>query len=278
MLRQANSFSSIPAAWAGITVLITGLLWLLTDPFTQNPLYHDFADQRTLLGIPHALNVLSNITFCLVGVWGIALTRNNLEIDTKLIRVYRFLFTGILLTGLGSAYYHWAPDNATLVWDSLPMTLGFMAFTSAVLMERYSWRSGYALLFPLLLLGIASVVYWHWSGDLRLYIAVQFGPILLLPLIIWKYPGPGTKWLWLTLAFYTTAKVLEIVDQPVFLASDGMVSGHTLKHLAAAFAALMLAIKFSKHVPGQARTPGKRGTAAGDPRPETKSASKFPGT
>ena len=232
----------------GTAILIAGLIWLLTDPFLQDPHYHEFADQRILIGIPYALNVLSNITFCMVGLLGFALTNKASSTDRKLIRVYRILFTGIFLTGLGSAYYHWAPDNATLVWDRLPMSLGFMAFTSVILMERYAWRLGYWLLFPLLILGIASVAYWHWSSDLRLYIVVQFGPILLLPLILWRYPGPGTKWLWLTLAFYTVAKVLEINDHSFFLASNGMVSGHTLKHLAAAIAVLMLAIKFSRLV------------------------------
>ena len=35
------------------------------------PSYHVFADQRTLFGIPNALNVLSNIPFLLVGMWGV---------------------------------------------------------------------------------------------------------------------------------------------------------------------------------------------------------------
>ena len=30
--------------------------------------YHDFADQRTVLGVPHALNVVSNLGFLIVGL------------------------------------------------------------------------------------------------------------------------------------------------------------------------------------------------------------------
>jgi hypothetical protein len=224
--------------------IVMAVLGLYTGPIAQDLLYHDFADQRSMIGIPHALNVLSNLPFTLVGGWGIFMllsNRNSRFTGGDLI--YLVFFTGIFFIGLGSAYYHWSPSNNTLVWDRLPMTVAFMAFTAIVISERYDQSLGFRIFPWLLIAGIMSIFYWKELDDLRPYILVQFGPILILPLVIWKYSGPGTRWLWLTIAFYTVAKVLEIADRQVLEITESLVSGHTLKHLAAAVGAFALLLK-----------------------------------
>src|SRR5207244_12895519 len=90
---------------------------------------------------------------------------------------------GVVLTGLGSAWYHAAPDNARLVWDRLPMPLVFMGMLSAVVAERIGVAAGLVLLPVFLASGLASIAYWHASeaagaGDLRPYVLVQFFPAL----------------------------------------------------------------------------------------------------
>ncbi|MGC1960471.1 MAG: hypothetical protein WA683_22930, partial [Pseudolabrys sp.] len=52
-----------------MVVSIVGLL--LLPPISQNQNYHDFADQRTILGIPHFWNVVSNLPFIAVGAAGL---------------------------------------------------------------------------------------------------------------------------------------------------------------------------------------------------------------
>lgn len=243
-LPQPSGRPTIYRASAGAAVTAL-LLWFLTEPLPQDLVYHDFADARAVLGVPNTLNVLSNLAFCVVGILGLV------SIGGRPSRapgglIYLVFFAGVFFTGLGSAYYHWAPDNVTLVWDRLPMTIGFMAFTCLVVYERYSAALGRGL-FPLFLAaGIASVGYWVWQDDLRPYFAVQFGPVLLLPLMIWRTEGPGTGWLWLTIAFYAAAKLLELSDQQALELSRGWVSGHTLKHLAAAAGACMIVAKFRR--------------------------------
>ncbi|MDH3452555.1 MAG: alkaline phytoceramidase, partial [Gammaproteobacteria bacterium] len=79
--------------------------------------------------------------------------------------------------------------------------------------------------------------------DLRPYLLVQFGPMLVLPVIIWRCSGPGTRWLWFTVVFYLAAKLLELADHQALALTDGLVSGHTLKHLAAAAGACMIVAK-----------------------------------
>src|SRR5262245_30236072 len=202
-----------------------------------------------MLGIPNALNVLSNVPFLAVGAWGLAfLVRDRAAgARSKFLTPaerwpYWILFVGVGLTGVGSAYYHWRPDSATLFWDRLPMTIAFMALLSSVIGERVSLTAGRRLLLPLLTVGVLSTLYWrageqHGVGDLRPYAFVQFGSLVLLPVMIWLFPAryTGTADLFAVLGWYALAKLFETFDHQIFAASG--ISGHTLKHLASAVGA-----------------------------------------
>ena len=232
----------------GLCVLCV-LIVFAVRPIAQDPAYHNFADQRTMLGIPNALNVLSNVPFLIVGVWGLAfLARNRAAGASPSFLTpaergpYWILFLGVGLTALGSAYYHWRPDNATLFWDRLPMTIAFMALLSSVIAERISLVAGRRFLLPLLTVGVLSTLYWrvgeqHGVGDLRPYALVQFGTLLLIPVMIWLFPAryTGTGYLFGVLGWYALAKVFETFDHQIFDAIG--ISGHTLKHLASAVGA-----------------------------------------
>jgi hypothetical protein len=215
-------------------------------PPTPQPLdYHHMADARTLLGIPNALNVLSNLPFAIVGVLGLALTLSPSSAHAAFRNPwerwpYVALFTGIALTAAGSSYYHLAPDNARLVWDRLPMTVGFMGLLTAVFAERIGAGIARALFLPLLVLGAASVGYWAWTeaegrGDLRLYGLVQFGSLLAVVLMLGLYRSTytGGGFLIAGLTAYAAAKLFELADD-WFFQFGRVVSGHTLKHVSAA--------------------------------------------
>jgi hypothetical protein len=120
------------------------------------------------------------------------------------------------------------------------MTVGFAGLLTAVIAERVSRRGARRLFGPLLLLGIASVGYWYWGeraghGDLRLYVLVQFGSLIAVVMILLLYHkrDHSTGYLIAGLLAYVVAKVCEVEDQSIF-ALGHLVSGHTLKHLAAA--------------------------------------------
>ena len=105
--------------------MLASLLGLfLLPPIVQNQDYHDFADQRTLFGIPNFWNVISNVPF--IGISAVGLWQFGRSQGTML------LFLGIFLTGFGSAYYHLEPSDRTLFWDRLPMAIGFMAIFAIV--------------------------------------------------------------------------------------------------------------------------------------------------
>ena len=225
----------------------------LQPPIPQNPGYHAFADQRTLLGIPHCLNVISNLAFAIVGLWGFA-TVSRLASDRggpSFVRpadsvAYQVFFVAVALVGAGSAHYHLAPNNATLLWDRLPMAVAFMALLSTVIAERIDRRTGTIALLPLVACGIFSVLYWHLSeragaGDLRYYVVVQVYPMLFVPLMAWLLPSPYTRGrdLFGAALFYALAKIAETFDSALFDLGH-FVSGHTLKHLFGALGAYWL--------------------------------------
>ena len=214
-------------------------------PISQDTTYHNFADHRSFLGLANFLDVASNAPFLFIGLWGLFVTFNwRTTCRTTNERwPYALFFLGVALTFIGSSYYHVHPDNARLAWDRLPMTLGFMGILSAVLAERVSLKAGLFALPLLVSAGIASVAYWHVTeirghGDLRPYSLVQFGALLIVLVILLLFRSPYTqqKWFFIALAAYVMAKAFEKFDRAVY-AGFRLLSGHTLKHLAAAAAA-----------------------------------------
>lgn len=226
------------------------------DPVPQNPAYHLLADTRIFFSIPNTWDVLSNIPFLIVGLTGMKLVSHT---ELKQHIQYFIFFVGVALTALGSAYYHLAPDNNTLVWDRLPMTIAFMAFLSSVIYECISQQAGKKLLLPLLIIGISSVAYWAWTeqvgqGDLRFYAMVQFLPMILIPFILalYKPKKEYAVYIMALIVFYAFSKVFEYFDNDIFELT-GFVSGHTLKHLSAATGTAMILSMFS-----QRNTPGRK--------------------
>ena len=217
-----------------LALMVASLAGLLLLPqINQNQTYHDFADQRTILGIPHFWNVVSNLPFIAVGVAGLRRAHHDPAVF--------LLFLGILMTGFGSSYYHLDPNDTTLFWDRLPMTISFMAILALAIGERLDAKAGAILLWPLIAIGISSILLWRWNGDLRLYGWVQFFPCVALPLLFLVFPPKytGTSYWLMAAALYALAKLFEFSDSAIYSAGS-LLSGHTLKHLAAAGACFMV--------------------------------------
>jgi len=225
-----------------IVIGITLITMLFVSPISQDPAYHRFADQRSLLGVPHFWNVVSNLPFLLVGLAGMYLLWQQRHTAMPLRILHWIFFGGVALVALGSSYYHLRPENQTLVWDRLPMTIAFMAFFTLVTTHCVNSALGRRMLLPLLIVGIFSVFYWHVTeqaghGDLRLYALVQFLPMLLIPLMLLMFASrfAASKYIWWMLVAYVVSKLLEHFDTGIYQFLGG-ISGHSLKHLAAAVA------------------------------------------
>ncbi len=225
---------------------------LIHGPVPQSLSYHAFADKSVIGGVPHFFDVTSNILFVVVGLLGLYKTtrKDRIYIIAENRMSYILFFIGVALVGVGSGYYHLSPSNATLVWDRLPMTIVFMALCSIIIGEFISIRAGSIVLIPLVLFGLLSVLYWHWTelagqGDLRPYIIVQFLPMLIIPVILLFFSPAFTRvsGYGLLLSAYIIAKVFEYFDKELLTATSFM-SGHSLKHIIAAIGVYILLNSF----------------------------------
>lgn len=212
---------------AAFAILAVSALFLL-PPIEQNKNYHKFCDADTLFNIPNFWNVISNLPFLIIGLTGMYTTRRLSENKIQ----YMLFFLGISLVSLGSGYYHLNPNNDTLVWDRLPMTISFMSLFSIIISEFIDLKTGLKFLAPAILIGLLSVVYWVVYNDLKVYMLVQFYPVIaiLVILIFFKSKYNLTYGYWILLLAYIVAKFFEHFDcqtQSVL----NVLSGHTLKHL-----------------------------------------------
>ena len=230
-------------------VLVAAAITLFLPAIPQNEVYHNFADQRTILGIPHYFDVLSNVFFLIVGLSGTRFVlRERNDESPAFVRPlerwpYLIFFASVALTAFGSAYYHLHPDDQRLVWDRIPIMFSVMALLAATIGERICVRTATWLLGPLLLLGAYSAIHWEQTqaaghGDLRAYGLAQYGSLLVLLLLVALFPPRYTRGadLLASLGIYGVAKIFEAGDRAIF-SLGGIVSGHTLKHVAAALSA-----------------------------------------
>jgi hypothetical protein len=238
---------STQAAWALAILLTTGALvaTALLPRIPQPGGYHSFADERLLMGIPYAMNVLSNLPFLLVGVAGLWWIAQRA--DARRFRDPRerwpalALFAGLVTTFLGSSFYHLNPSNQTLVFDRLGMIFGFGALLPMAISERVSAKWGARLLAPSIALGVGTVLYWNWSemqgaGDLRWYGLYQGYAFLATAAVLLLTRPLYTRqsgWL-LAIGCYGLAKIFELFDKSAYALSDHAISGHSLKHVIAA--------------------------------------------
>jgi hypothetical protein len=252
-----KNFLSHWRIWLIAAVIFTGIaIAVLHGPVFQDPAYHHFADQRRIFNIPNFWNVSSNLFFLLAAAAGIFTLRSHrcLGIIPVLLSAYRMFFIGSGLIALGSAYYHLCPNNATLVWDRFAMTIAFMAYMAVIFGEHVDPQWGRLLLWPLIIIGLFSVIIWEISGkggpgDLRFYILIQYLPFILIPLIVVLFPSRLNKvyFIWGILIAYAISKAFELLDAPIYRVIH--VSGHALKHLAAAGGVLLAVFAIKKRKP-----------------------------
>lgn len=214
---------------------------LLHGPIAQLPHYHEFADRRTWLGLPNAYDVISNLGFFIVGTWGLIHLRSASPAEMPGWQGYRLFLAALLLTALGSAFYHFAPDNTRLIWDRLPIGLACAGLLAGVRAETHGGGRFDVLL--LVAAAVGSVAWWHvtekiGNGDLRPYLLLQLLPLALIPMWLWIYGAPKRDRMLFAIAIvlYVIAKTTELQDHSI-LSLTGSISGHTLKHLLATAAA-----------------------------------------
>jgi hypothetical protein len=221
----------------------TGLVvtTLLLPPVAQPGHYHGFADQRTLWGLSHAMDVLSNLPFALASLSGVLSlmllpARSLSNVQRAMASLF---FAGLALTAPASAWYHLLPDDAGLAIDRCGMAVAFAGLVGLAAAGRVSERGGAALGMAALLLGPYCVHLWTTTGNVLPWAMLQFGGMALIVWLAMLRPRAAAldiRWSFV-IGAYALAKLLEQGDQAVYAITRELVSGHTLKHVVAALAA-----------------------------------------
>ena len=180
-------------------VILSFLSLFFVSPIPQDLTYHAFADNRKMLGIKNFCDVISNLPFLFIGIIGIL--RVYKDWGTPSSWSWLLLFSAIFLVALGSSYYHLHPTNKTLTWDRLPMAIGFMSLFVVIVSDYISYKLEKWLLIPMCSIGIFSVLYWHYTDDLRIYAWVQFVSMALLLIIVLIYKSKYLQTKYLFYAF-----------------------------------------------------------------------------
>jgi hypothetical protein len=239
------------------------LLAALALPGVAQPAhYHEFADQRTLFGLPHACDVLSNLGFALAGLLGLwalhgvhVVAMSGVQRDCA-----RLFFVGLLVTALGSSWYHLAPDHLGLAVDRASMSVAFAGILGLATAARVNDRAGRLVAQALLVAGPLAVAWWYFTANVLPWALLQGGGMVLLLVATFAPARTGeiaVRWGW-ALCAYAIAKLLELGDHVIYEATGQLLSGHTLKHLVAALAAWpVIAVVWTLG----------RGQNASDPRP-----------
>jgi hypothetical protein len=241
-------------------------------PIPQPASYHQFADGRTLLSVPHAADVLSNVGFALVAMWGLyRLVRAGAVVGPVLLdrpspagrAGYALFIAALFASAVGSSIYHMNPDNARLVWDRLPIALACAGLLAWIRAETRPGADGFLWTVVLGIIAVGSVWWWHVTetagrGDLRPYLLLQALPLVLIPL--WQQihgaPRGDRAAFGLAIALYLAAKVVELNDQAIYQVL-GALSGHTLKHVLSAAAAAIVVSRYGRTQP-RTRNPEPR--------------------
>jgi hypothetical protein len=212
-------------------------------PSVLQPVHqHDFANQRFLGHLPFAADVLSNLPFALWGIYGLKclgfVPKNN-SFSKQAMALAALFFAGLVITAVASTWYHMQPNNDGLAIDRLGMTVAFAGLLGLAAADRASLRAGALLSALVLILGPMSIWVWTASGNVLPWLVLQFGGMVL---ILWLATRPSVKGAlairWgVVILIYAAAKLLELADHAVYDFTSQLLSGHSLKHIVASFAA-----------------------------------------
>ena len=192
--------------------------------------------------------MLSNLPFALIGLWALWASRGLPA--RGVAGAWTVFALALVCTAAGSAVYHWAPHNASLAFDRLPIAWACAALLCAFLAERVDPRWARPAVLATALAG-GQRRRWRCGGGAKRPAAATCAPTSSCsscrccwcrPALLMRLPPrtpravPGSAW-WTVLGRLRAAPRPSSWPTTAVLEQLGFVSGHTLKHLLAAAAA-----------------------------------------
>jgi len=209
-------------------------------------------------GSARLVDMLSSLPMAAVGVWGLRwlqwLDRAHEQAQDAAARPQSVMpppatpfdcawmfFAGLIVTAAGSVFYHLQPDALRLAADRAGMAVACAGLVGFAVCERVSARAGWPAAWFTLGAGLLAAIACQ-RGNALPWALVQAGGIGLMAALALARPAIGAigaRFGWATAAF-ALAKIFELSDRAIVEASHGLFSGYALKHLTAAFAALLV--------------------------------------
>ena len=253
------SFKNIFCSIFFIT-LFMGVTYLLS-PIYQPAEYTEFADTRTFkwigISIPNFMDVITNLPYLIFGLIGLALIYFRKKYLSKNLFCHLLvIFIGLVITSIGSSYFHLVLDKLSLFIDRIGIAIVISGILGLVIYQKLNQKLSviYSIIFLLILM--VSNYYWYLTNDLAPWsIAQVLGIVIVFVLgfksnIDLKFP---TINYWLIITLYLIAKICEFSDNFFFEITNNIISGHSIKHLISSLAAIPILIFILKCKPHKIR-------------------------
>lgn len=225
---------------ASVLLFAIGAALQFVWPLSQPASYHHFADERSLGILPNASDVLSNLVILAAGLLNLGWVIRHASRQPSQFPGMLVAAPGLILTSFGSAYYHAAPSDATLVWDRFPMTIVFAGILAMLWTSVTRQRVGWVQMLILVVVSVGTVGYWLAFDSLWPYAILQFGGLaVVVGMTVARQVDALFAW-WMVIVFYALAKVFETFDWQVWALSGHLFAGHALKHVASGIAGAAL--------------------------------------
>ena len=274
--EAADPTNALAARGLLCATLVAGLIGLIArGPIEIGGLALQQADVRALGALPNAVNVLSHLPLLVVALVAgracLVRVRNGPRRVATWARGWALLFGCVTLGALSGAAFHAQPTielqllvDAAIGSASALVALLFLAERLNLGLLRSRWLLAALLSGPLAALLAGS------SNDLRGLIALEYLPLVLVAMAVWRLPShgmPGRDWI-VAFAISVAAHLASWADLPLWRMTQGAIGGLALSHLLLALCvawlarcALIAAPLQSRDTPTLASTPSQDSTS-----------------
>jgi hypothetical protein len=223
-----------------VMLFVAGTVLQLIWPLSQPASYHHFADERSLDSLHNVADVLSNLVILAAGILNLGWVGRHASRQPAQFPGMLVAAIGLVLTAFGSAWYHMAPTDATLVWDRFPMTIVFAGILAMLWTSAAGQRVGWVQMLIMVAVSLATIGYWLAFNSLWPYAILQFGGLAVIVGMTLARKVDGVFAWTLVIVFYGIAKIFESLDWQVWDLSHHVIAGHALKHVASGLAGAAL--------------------------------------
>ena len=212
-----------------VLLLVGGVLSLPSMSIT--PDYHQHAGQVSYWIIPAFTQCLASLGLVGVGVFGlIKHTRYTLSAD--LITGLITFLIALILSGLGTIIYHWSPQNQTLLFKLVPVSLLCMGLSFILLVSQSRLNQWGIYYGGMMLYGLFSPIYGVYTHQMQTYYVTQILPIALMILLIarvWSFSY--TTSLIYGVFFLMIGKLSEVGDHLIYQWTTQWIDGLSCAYL-----------------------------------------------